>query len=61
MEDFDTKICATCGKSFVVPYKQLWRFKKRDNTPHHFLLYYCSWGCMLKGEKRKEKKDEDHS
>ena len=49
------KICPVCGKNYIfrdnwaykIMYREKWGFRSES---------YCSWSCMRKAEKAKEKK-----
>ena len=41
------KRCAACGNIFVVPYEEIWRFRRGE-------IWFCKWSCLMQYEKKKK-------
>ena len=52
-DDFIAKKCRVCGKTFEVLHPSRWAYKKGNGSSGY--KWYCSWGCVRKEEKEKER------
>jgi len=50
--------CHECGKEVDRPYMDEYVYKKQSQKTNGYYttLYFCSWNCMRKYEKEREKK-----
>ena len=54
--------CHTCGKVCVPPLKTMWAYRreplKAERKPGEYTVYFCSWGCLRKYDRAREKRPE---
>ena len=55
VNDFHTRICAQCGKEFIIQCPDEYAFKRYKSRS---LIAFCSWSCMRAFEKKGGSKAE---
>ena len=56
------EMCPICGKMFAVPDRTDYVYKRIRNThkTNKTVIYFCSWTCYRKDEKKREKRRTVH-